>query len=138
MSSRLPARWLSALIAWGVVSGLAACGNENPKLMVTSIEPDKGADGTYVRIHGNRFIADGPRTVRVYFGDQEAQVDRFVSDSELIVVAPGGKVNEVVDVQVVFDTGARWKLEKAFRHVERNQSGPSVEDLNIAPKRGNK
>jgi len=139
MSSRLPTRWLSAaLILSGFAWGLAACGNENPKLLVTGIEPDHGADGTYVRIHGNRFTADGPRNVRVYFGGQEAQVDRFVSDSELIVVAPGGKPNDVVEVLVVFDPGGRKPIPKGFRYVERNQTGPTVDDLNIGTNRGKK
>ena len=26
--------------------------------------------GTYVRIKGNRFIADGPRSAKVYFGER--------------------------------------------------------------------
>ena len=124
----------AVVLGLGVVLGLAAgCGNDNPKLLVTGIEPQKGADGTYVRIHGNRFTADGPRNVKVYFGGQPAQIDRFESDSELIVTAPGGKVNDVVDVLIVFDPGGRMTLPKAFRYVEKNDTGPSVDDLNINP-----
>ena len=122
----------------GFTLGLAACGNDNPKLLATGIEPQKGSDGTYVRIHGNRFTADGPRSVKVYFGGQAAQIDRFESDSELIVTAPGGKVNDVVDVLIVFDPGGRMTLPKAFRYVEKNDSVPSVEDLNINPNNPNK
>jgi len=117
-------------VSLGVTAG---CGNDNPKLLVTGIEPQKGADGTYVRIHGNRFTADGPRSVKVYFGGQAAQIDRFESDSELIVTAPGGKVNDTVDVLIVFDPGGRMTLPKAFRYVERNDSGPSIEDLSTNP-----
>jgi hypothetical protein len=118
----------------GLLGLAAACGNDNPQLLVTGIEPQKGADGTYVRIHGNRFTADGPRNVKVYFGGQPAQIDRFESDSELIVTAPGGKVNDVVDVLIVFDPpGARKVLPKAFRYIEKNETGPSVEDLNTNP-----
>src|SRR4051812_3493580 len=115
----------------------AGCGNDNPKLLVTGIEPQKGADGTYVRIHGNRFTADGPRSVKVYFGGQPAQIDRFESDSELIVTAPGGKVGDVVDVLIVFDPGGKLTLPKAFRFVEKAE-GPSVNDLNTSPNRPKK
>ena len=72
---------------------LAACGNKDTKLKVTGIEPEKGdaEGGTYVRIKGNRFIADGARNAKVYFGSRQGTVVRFASDSELIVEAPGGK-----------------------------------------------
>jgi hypothetical protein len=130
----LPLRF-SAVFAFGVLgllAGAGACGNDNPKLLVTGIEPDKGHDGTYVKIHGNRFTADGPRNVKVYFGGQPAQVDRFESDGELIVTAPGGKTNDVVDVLIVFDPGGKKTLPKAFRYVEKTE-GPSVNDLNTNP-----
>jgi len=59
MLSLLPRAATLALLL-GLVS---ACGSENTKLMVTGIEPDKGdaEGGSYVRIRGNRFTADGPR-----------------------------------------------------------------------------
>ena len=128
---RFPAAVLLCLL------GLAACGGENPKLLVTGIEPEKGTDGSYVRIHGNRFTADGPRSVRVYFGGQLAQVDRFESDGELIVTAPGGKVGDVVDVLIVFDPGGKLTLPRAFRYVEKAE-GPSVNDLNTGANRPRK
>jgi hypothetical protein len=125
MSMR-PSLWFFA----GLIVLAAACGNDNPKLLVTGIEPDNGdiGGGTYVRVHGNRFTADGPRNVKVYFGGHEAQIDRFVSDSELIVVAPGGKINDVVEVLVVFEPGAKFKLNNAFRFVEKGK-GATVDDL---------
>ena len=118
-----------------LLSGLAtaACGGENPKLMVTGIEPDKGdaEGGTYVRIRGNRFTADGPRNVKVYFGGRQGNVSRFESDNVLIVEAPGGKPDEVVDVLIVFDPGGQLKIPQGFRYYERNNQMPSVNDLNI-------
>ena len=133
MSRRSPLWFPAGLILLSVV--LAACGNDNPKLLVTGIEPEKGdvGGGTYVRIHGNRFTADGPRSAKVYFGGHEAQVDRFVSDTELIVLAPGGKLNETVDVLIVFDPGGKVNLPNAFKFIEKSQTGPSVEDLNTSP-----
>src|SRR5690348_15077384 len=86
------------------VALFAACGNNDTKLKVTGIEPEKGdaEGGTYVRIKGNRFIADGARNAKVYFGSRQGTVVRFASDSELIVEAPGGKPNENVDVLIIF------------------------------------
>jgi hypothetical protein len=119
----------------GLFFGLvvSACGSENPKLMVTGIEPDHGDSegGSYVRIRGNRFTADGPRGVKVYFGGRQGMVSRFASDSELIVEAPGGKPNEVVDVLIVFDPGGQLKIPNGFRYLEHNEKTPSVDDLNI-------
>jgi hypothetical protein len=117
------------------LGGLAAtaCGSDNPKLMVTGIEPDRGdaEGGSYVRIRGNRFTADGPRSVKVYFGGRQGMVSRFESDSVLIVEAPGGKPNDVVDVLIIFDPGGQLKIPAGFRYFERNHNTPSVDDLNI-------
>jgi len=127
MSRRLPL--LPLLLA--VV--LAACGSSDTKLKVTGIEPEKGdvEGGTYVRIKGNRFIADGARNAKVYFGSRQGTVVRFASDSELIVEAPGGKPNENVDVLIIFEPGGELKIPKGFTFVEKNTAGPSVQDLNI-------
>ena len=132
MSSRL--RHSAGLCFLSMVLA-GACGNDNPKLVITGIEPDKGdvGGGTSVHIHGNRFRAEGPRNVKVYFGGHEAHVDRFLSDDELIVQTPGGKLNESVDVLIVFDPGGKVNLPNAFRYIEKSQTGPSVDDLNINP-----
>ena len=110
----------------------SACGSENPKLMVTGIDPDHGdaEGGSYVRIRGNRFTADGPRSVKVYFGGRQGMVSRFESDSVLIVEAPGGKPEEVVDVLIVFDPGGQLKIPGGFRYFEHNHQAPTVDDLN--------
>src|SRR3954467_15668882 len=110
----------------------AACGNNDTKLKVTGIEPEKGdtEGGTYVRIKGNRFIADGARNAKVYFGSRQGTVVRFASDSELIVEAPGGKPNETVDVLLIFEPGGELKIPKGFTFVEKTTTGPSVDDLN--------
>src|SRR5436305_5781548 len=88
---------LGAFVALGV-----GCGGNDTKRKVTGLQPEKGDvdGGTYVRIKGNRFIADGPRNAKVYFGNRQGTVVRFASDSELIVEAPGGKPNETVDVLI--------------------------------------
>ena len=115
-----------------VVAASAACGSSDTKLKVTGIEPEKGdvEGGTYVRIKGNRFIADGARNAKVYFGSRQGTVVRFASDSELIVEAPGGKPNENVDVLIIFEPGGELKIPKGFTFVEKNTTGPQVQDLN--------
>src|SRR3954467_11951943 len=112
----------------------AACGNNDTKLKVTGIEPEKGdtEGGTYVRIKGNRFIADGARNAKVYFGSRQGTVVRFASDSELIVEAPGGKPNEKVDVLIIFEPGGELKIPNGFTFVEKNNSGPQMDDLDTS------
>src|SRR3954466_9298200 len=115
-----------------VLSFAAACGWSDTKLKVTGIEPERGdvEGGTYVRIKGNRFIADGARNAKVYFGSRQGTVVRFASDSELIVEAPGGKPNETVDGLIIFEPGGELKIPKGFTFVEKTTTGPSVDDLN--------
>jgi IPT/TIG domain len=113
---------------------VAACGSEDKKLKVTGIEPEKGdvEGGTYVRIKGNRFIADGARNAKVYFGSRQGTVVRFASDSELIVEAPGGKPNEKVDVLIIFEPGGELKIPNAFTFVEKNNEPASVDQLDTS------
>src|SRR5215470_2626172 len=117
-----------------VVLGFTACGGEDTKLKVTGIEPEKGSTegGTYVRIKGNRFLADGTRNAKVYFGKRQGTVIRFASDSELIVEAPGGKPNEVVDVLIIFEPGGELKIAKGFTFVEKVDAPASVNDLDTS------
>ena len=109
----------------------AACGEKDTKLKVTGIEPERGdvEGGTYVRIKGNRFIADGPRMTKVYFGSRQGTVVRFASDSELIVEAPGGKPNEKVDVLIIFDPGGQLKIKDGFTFVEKNTEPVNINEL---------
>lgn len=90
-------------------------------LAVNEVEPANGdADGgTYVRLVGIGFTAEGPRNAKVYFGARQGTIVRFASDSELIVQAPGGKVGETVDVLVIFDPGGERKLPQAFTFVAK-------------------
>jgi len=113
---------------------LAACGSEDTKLKVTGIEPEKGDvnGGTYVRIKGNRFIADGARNAKVYFGSRQGTVIRFASDSELIVEAPGGKPNEVVDVLIIFEPGGELKIAKGFTFIEKSEKTLEMDDLDTS------
>ena len=113
---------------------LGACGDKDTKLKVTGLEPEQGdvEGGTYVRIKGNRFQADGPRSAKVYFGSRQGTVVRFASDSELIVEAPGGKPNEKVDVLIIFEPGGELKIANGFRWETKDTTGPSVQDLDTS------
>ena len=115
-----------AVLAGSIAAVMAAPGKtpapKPDKLAVTAIEPNVGdpEGGTYVRITGNRFIDDGPRQAKVYFGAHQGTVVRFVSDTEMIVEAPGGKVNDKVDVLVVFEPGGEQKLVGAFTFAKKH------------------
>jgi hypothetical protein len=128
MTRRLPALPLLLVLV------LAACGSEDTKLKVTGIEPEKGDinGGTYVRIKGNRFLADGARNAKVYFGSRQGTVIRFASDKELIVEAPGGKPNEVVDVLIIFEPGGEMKIQKGFTFIEKKEETLEIDDLDTS------
>ena len=104
-------------------------GEETPPL----IEPEKGdvEGGTYVRIKGNRFIADGARNAKVYFGPRQGSVIRFASDSELIVEAPGGQLGEKVDVLIIFEPSGELKIAKGFEYIEKNDGPLNPDDLAV-------
>ena len=91
------------------------------RLVVRGLAPPLGdvEGGTYVRILGEGFLADGPQHVKVYFGDREGTVIRFASDTELIVEAPPGTRGQPVDVVLVFDPAGERRLDKAFNYAER-------------------
>ena len=110
-----------------------ACEDDDPKLKVTDISPVSGDSegGTYVVIKGNRFLKDGPRNAKVYFGSRQAQIIRWQSDSELIVQSPAGKPEETVDVLVIFDPGGQLTIKKAFKYVDKDDSMPKIDDINV-------
>lgn len=90
-------------------------------LKIIAIDPAQGDvdGGTYAVIKGERFIADGPRSAKIYFGTRPGTIVRFKSDGELIVQAPTGTLNEVVDVTLVFEPGGKLRLAHAFTFVTR-------------------
>ena len=131
---RLPAR-LTALVV--LILAAASC-SKDLTLQVTGLDPERGdvEGGTYVRILGNGFLNDDkgnttPGNAKVYFGSRQGEVIRFASGNEIIVQAPGGKPNEVVDVLIIFEGRGEKKLERSFTFVEKVHAGPAVEDLNI-------
>ena len=111
--------------------GLFGCGETDRKLKVTGLEPTKGdiEGGTYVVIKGNRFMKDGPRNAKIYFGSRQGSVVRCHSDSELIVQAPGGKPDETVDVLVIFDPGGQLKIPNAFKFIDKADETLNPDDI---------
>jgi hypothetical protein len=124
---------LSVLVALGLGSLIAVTAgcSKDLTLQVSQIDPDVGdiEGGTFVHIRGNGFLNDDkgntvPGNAKVYFGSRQGEVTRFESGNDMIVVAPGGKPNEVVDVLVIFEGRGEKKLEKAFTFKEK---GPPVD-----------
>jgi hypothetical protein len=116
---------------------VVACGSNDGTLKVTGMDKETGdaEGGTYVRIYGNGFVNPAVRSAKVYFGSRQSAPPRFASDSEMVVEAPGGKVGETVDVTIIFEPGGEKKLAKAFTFKEKNNTGPSVDDLNTGDKK---
>jgi hypothetical protein len=110
---------VSAPIDAPVATPIAALGANG--LKITAIDPPYGDvdGGTYAVIKGERFMSDGARNVKIYFGTSAGTIVRFQSDHELIVQAPAGTLNEIVDVTVVFEPGGKLKLGRAFTFVAR-------------------
>ena len=118
-----------AMVVVGLCLLAAGC-KEDKKLKVTGISPNKGdyEGGQLVVVSGNRFTADGVRSVKVYFGGVPAQVLRFEGDDTLKVLAPGGKVGDTVDVKFYFEPGGVLNVPKAYTFMEEHNS--TVEDVN--------
>ncbi|HEX4449556.1 MAG TPA: IPT/TIG domain-containing protein [Kofleriaceae bacterium] len=110
-------------IVVALVATAAAGADPAPRLSVKAIEPATGDvdGGTYCRITGSRFIADGPRSAKVYFGSRQGTIVRFASDTELIVEAPGGSAGATVDVLVIFEPGGELKMPHAFTFAARDE-----------------
>lgn len=123
-----PATRLAQGLLVGAAVLLAGCGSNDGKLKVTGIEPRTGDSmgGQIVLINGQNFMKV-TRTAKVYFGDQPGNVIRFKSDGELVVEAPGGKPDQIVDVLVVFEPGGEVTIPKGFTFKEKR--GMDADDL---------
>jgi len=105
-----------------------ACDSNDGKLKVTGLEPRSGdhLGNQYVIVHGQNFQKIN-RSAKIYFGDQSGQVIKFQGDDEMVVVAPGGKPGETVDVLIKFDPGGEIMIPKAYTFIEKKEVG--VDDL---------
>jgi hypothetical protein len=120
MSAPLACRTSGLAIALVAALATAGCGEKDGKLKVTGLDPRTGDanGGTRLAVKGANFQKT-TRTARIYFGDQQGSVLRFVDDETLLVEAPGGKAGEAVDVLVVFEPGGEITIPRAFTYVDR-------------------
>lgn len=121
----------SGLVVAALLAGLvavAACGDKSDKLRVTGLDPRSGDanGGTRLAVKGSNFQRQ-TRTARIYFGDQQGSVLRFIDDETLLVEAPGGKPGEAVDVLVVFEPGGEITIPHGFTFIDRTPM--RVEDM---------
>lgn len=95
-------------------------------LGVRAIEPNEGSveGGTYVSIRGTGFASGTSRTAKLYFDSKEGTVIRIANDSEVIAEAPAGKLNQTVDIRIVFEPGGEFRLPKAFTFVAAKMPQP--------------
>jgi hypothetical protein len=116
------------LILWLLAFLAVACDSNDGKLKVTGLEPRSGdaLGNQYVIVHGQNFQKTN-RSAKIYFGDQSGQVIKFQGDDEMVVVAPGGKAGETVDVLIKFDPGGEIMIPKAYTFIEKKDVG--VDDL---------
>jgi hypothetical protein len=116
---------------------LAACKDDGP-LSITRIDPNEGdfMGGSFIRIYGNRFTKDGARSAKIYFGSRQAPPPRFVSDTEMYVEAPGGKLGETVDMLIIFEPGGEKKIPQAFTYVELKKG--TIDDVSTKRPSGTK
>ncbi len=110
------------LLAFAVVLALVGalgCKGDT-KLTITEIYPVRGpyTGGDPVTIHGTGFQTPSPQGVKVYFGKRPAKPPVIMSDTELRVEPPAGEINQVVDIDVVFDDARSAKLPQAYKYVD--------------------
>jgi hypothetical protein len=105
---------LGALVL--LLGGLASCQKGGP-LRVDNVEPDQGinAGGDQVIIHGSGF-EPGKTQVEIRFGRARAEQVTVDSADKITVVTPPGDKGPV-DVTLMFDNGAQFKIAQGFRYV---------------------
>lgn len=97
---------------------IAACTSKGGPLKVDSIEPPQGttAGGDEISIVGGGFVP-GKTQAEVKFGRRKCENVTIASNSKIRVVTPPNDKGPV-DVQVMFDDGATFKIANGFRYVE--------------------
>ncbi len=97
---------------------VAACTTKGGPLKVESIEPPQGttAGGDEISIVGGGFVP-GKTQAEVKFGRRKCENVTIASNSKIRVVTPPNDKGPV-DVQVMFDDGATFKIANGFRYVE--------------------
>ena len=104
-----------SIAAWVFIAG---CTQKGGPIKVDSIEPPQGttAGGDEISIVGGGF-QPGKTQAEVKFGRRKAESVQIASGSKIRVVTPPNDKGPV-DVQVMFDDGATFKIANGFRYVE--------------------
>jgi hypothetical protein len=110
-------RALVLALSVGLCALVSACQQSGP-LKVDSVEPPQGttAGGEEITIHGGGF-QPGKTQAEVKFGRKKAESVIIASANKIRVVTPSNEKGPV-DVQVMFDDGAAFKIPNAFHYVE--------------------
>jgi hypothetical protein len=97
---------------------MAACTQKGGPVKVDSIEPPQGttAGGDEISIVGGGF-QPGKTQAEVKFGRRKCESVTIASTTKIRVVTPPNDKGPV-DVQVMFDDGATFKIANGFRYVE--------------------
>merc|ERR1711988_1587416 len=84
---------------------------------IDAVSPASGQSGTVVVIQGAHLLGGGERIARVLFGSTLATDVVYANDTEVLVRAPDGLDDEVVDLTVESDTGAFVTEVFAFEYL---------------------
>ena len=134
------------IAGWALI---AACTQKGGPVKVDSIEPPQGttAGGDEISIVGGGF-QPGKTQAEVKFGRRKCESVTIASTTKIRVVTPPNDKGPV-DVQVMFDDGATFKIANGFRYVEpsagesarraffdgnRQQAGSSKDKIEIEKK----
>ena len=104
-----------SIAVWAVIAG---CTQKGGPLKVDSVEPPQGttAGGDEISIVGSGF-QPGKTQAEVKFGRRKAESVQIASTTKIRIVTPPNDKGPV-DVQVMFDDGATFKIANGFRYVE--------------------
>jgi hypothetical protein len=111
-------RALVLAVSFGVCALVSACQQSGGPLKVESVEPPQGttAGGEEISINGGGF-QPGKTQAEVKFGRKKAESVIIASTNKIRVVTPSNEKGPV-DVTVMFDDGAAFKIPNAFHYVE--------------------
>jgi hypothetical protein len=134
------------IAGWALI---AACTQKGGPVKVETVEPPQGttAGGDEISIVGGGFVP-GKTQAEVKFGRRKCETVTIASNSKIRVVTPPNDKGPV-DVQVMFDDGATFKIANGFRYVEpsagesarraffdgqKGSGGPSKDKIEIEKK----
>ena len=117
----------SAFLLLAATLASAGCQGKGGPLKVDRVEPDQGitAGGDLVTIYGSGF-EPGKTGVEVRFGRARAEQVGIAAGNKITVVTPAGDKGPV-DVTLMFDNGAQFKIPSGFKFIV-----PSTQDVRRA------